>query len=292
LRGEPLEPVFDTQMAASLLGLGEQIGYANLVRQILDIQLTKAHSRSDWCARPLQPAQLCYAADDVRYLNRLYPRLQTLLNDKGRLDWLLTDSQRLYDASNYQSDSQDAWRRIPGVQQLAPRQLSVIRALAAWREREAARRDLPRKWVLTDAALLDLARLMPGDRSALGRMRAVQKNQCERYGTAITTTIDAALKEPPSQWPAPPTRRILSPAQEAAVDMLMALVRSQAAIHEVSPATIATRSALERLVLGDTDVPALHGWRAEIAGRLIKTMLEGELRVGVRHGELQIEKRC
>lgn len=288
LRGTPPQSIFDTQIAASLLGLGEQIGYANLVQQVLGVQLAKAHSRSDWCLRPLDAAQIRYAADDVRYLSLLYPRLMTMLTDKDRLDWLNDDFQRLCNAENYQPDAQNAWQRIGGAHMLAPRQLNLLRALAAWREQEAANRDLPRKWVLTDQLLLDLARLAPRDSGALTRMR-FQKGQLGRHGAATLDVISKALLEPESTWPEPLARRLLTPEQEATVDMLMALTRRQGALHEVSPAAIATRSVLERLVLGDTDVPVLHGWRAQIAGRVLQEMLSGELRIGVLDGALRIE---
>jgi ribonuclease D len=289
LRAEPPEPVFDTQIAASLLGFGEQIGYANLVQQMLSVQLPKAHSRSDWCARPLEAAQLRYAADDVRYLTILYPLLRGRLADKGRLGWAGEEFKPLQNAATYRIDIQDAWRRIGGLQTLAPRELNVLRALAAWREREAAARDLPRKWVIADPALLDLARLAPRNQTAMARLRGLQKSQADRYGATIVSTIAEALETPESAWPQPPPRRLLYPAQEATVDMLMALVRSQAALHEVSPAVVATRAVLERLVLGDTDVPLLQGWRAQVAGHMVQKMLAGELQVSVEGGALHVE---
>jgi ribonuclease D len=290
LRGELPKPVFDTQIAASLLGFGEQVGYAGLVQQMLNVQLFKAHSRSDWCVRPLAGAQICYAADDVRYLNILYPRLRALLTSKDRLGWLADDLERLTDKRNYRLEAQGVWQRIGGIQMLNPRQLNILRALAAWREQEAAARNLPRKWVIADPLLLDLARLAPRNQAALSRMRGLKRSQAGRYGAVMIATIAAALQEPESCWPKPPRRRLLSPAQEAMVDMLMALVRSQAALHEVSPAAIATRSALERLVLGDTDVPVMHGWRARVAGRTLQKMLAGELRVGLKKDELHMDE--
>lgn len=290
LRGEPPGPVFDTQIAASVLGFGEQVGYANLVQQVLGVQLAKAHTRSDWCLRPLDAAQLQYAADDVRYLSMLYPRLLSLLTDKDRLTWLADDFERLSQPHNYQTEPQTIWERIGGTHTLAPRQLCTLRALAMWREREAADRDLPRKWVLSDSMLMDLARLAPRDRTALTRMRGLQKNQVDRYGAALIARIGEALEEPESSWPQPPPRRILSSAQESVVDLLMALVRHQAARHEVSPASIATRGALERLVLGDTDIPLMRGWRAKIAGDTLQKMLAGKLRMSLQDGCPHLEE--
>ncbi len=289
LRGEPPRPVFDTQVAAGLLGYRDQIGYANLVQQVLDVALTKAYTRSDWCQRPLEAAQVCYAADDVRYLSLLYPRLLAMLKAKGRLTWLTDDFERLCDPHNYQLDTQDAWQRIGGAQTLAARELNVLRALVMWREREAAARDLPRKWITPDAVLLDLARLKPRAQSALARLRGLQKSQVERYGGAIIDTINQALRETELAWPKPPARRLLSSEQEATVDLLMALLRNQAALQNVSPTAIATRSILERLVLGDTNVPILRGWRAQVAGRLLQRTLNGEVRISVRDGALRTE---
>jgi ribonuclease D len=290
LRGEPPRPVFDTQIAANVLGFGEQVGYASLVQQVLGVQLAKAHSRSDWCLRPLDAAQLRYAADDVRYLSMLYPRLRRLLTDKDRLAWLADDFEQLSQSHNYQSEAETMWQKIGGTHTLAPRQLSILRALAIWREHEAATRNLPRKWVLADSALMDLARLAPRDRAALTRMRGLPKNQAERYGDALIALINAALQDPELSWPQPPPKRVLSIGQESTVDLLMALVRRQADLHGVSPASIATRSVLERLVLGDTEVAVLRGWRAKIAGDALQKMLAGTLRVRLQNGRLHMEE--
>lgn len=290
MRGEPPRPVFDTQIAASLLGFGEQIGYANLVQKMTDVQLAKAHTRSDWCMRPLDDAQIHYAADDVRYLSIIYPQLKEMLTSKERIDWLTDDFERLQRAETYQMDAAQAWRRIGGVQKLSPSQLSILRVLAAWREQEAANRDKPRKWILPDPALVDLARQAPRNEAALARMRGLQPHQVQRYGATLIETIAKALQEPESAWPTPPERLNLTPAQDAMVDVLMALVRTQAALYEVSPAALAARSALERLVAGDTDVPVLQGWRARLAGRTLQKMLAGELRIGLAPGGLTLEE--
>ncbi|MGH8503860.1 MAG: ribonuclease D [Gammaproteobacteria bacterium] len=290
LRGEPPRPVFDTQIAASLLGFGEQTGYASLVQQMLGVQLAKTHTRSDWCMRPLTAAQIHYAADDVRYLSMVYPRLKDMLTHKNRLDWLTDDFERLQRAETFETDAAQAWRRIGGIQKLSPSQLNILRALAAWREQEAASRDKPRKWILPDPALVDLARQAPRNQAALARMRGLQPHQVQRYGAALVETIAKALQEPETSWPTPPPRLSLTPAQDAMVDVLMALVRMQAALYEVSPAALAARSALERLVTGDTDVPVLQGWRARLVGRTLQKMLAGELRIGLASTGLTIEE--
>jgi ribonuclease D len=289
LRGEPPRPIFDTQIAAGLLGCGEQIGYANLVMQLLGVQLPKAHARSDWCMRPLDAAQLRYAVDDVRYLEGLHARLRKRLMDRQRLRWLAEELAWLEAPETYQASPLDAWRRIGGIQSLAPCELNILRALVAWRERAAMTQDLPRKWVMQDALLVDLARLAPRDRSGLMRLRGLKKGQVDRYGEVLIATIQAALKVPESDWPQAPRRRLLDASQEATVDMLMAVVRNQAAAHEVSPPMIATRATLERLVLGDEDVPLLRGWRAEIAGLAVQKMLAGELKVSLDAGALRME---
>ncbi|MBA2409526.1 MAG: ribonuclease D [Gammaproteobacteria bacterium] len=290
LRGEPARPVFDTQIASSLLGFGEQVGYANLVQQMLSVALSKTHTRSDWSERPLDAEQIHYAADDVRYLGVIYPRLQTMLADKGRLDWLTDDFERLQRADTFEIDAVQVWRRIGGIQKLSSGQLNVLRALAAWREREAAHRDKPRKWILPDPALVDLSRQTPRDQTALARMRGLQPHQVQRYGATLIDTIAHALQEPEATWPGPPARLDLTPAQDAMVDVLMALVRAQAAQFEVSPAALSTRNALERLVAGDTDVPVLQGWRARLAGRTLQKMLAGELGVCFAPDGLKLEE--
>jgi len=148
------QPVFDTQLAAAMLGLGEQLGYAALVAEQHQVQLAKAHTRTDWAQRPLSAEQLDYAADDVRYLGPIYHTLRAALQDKGWLDWYREDAAALSDAARYINEPDEAWRRVGLAHTLnSGVELALLRALAAWRERRAQHANRPRKWIMDDALL-------------------------------------------------------------------------------------------------------------------------------------------
>jgi len=155
LNGQVPAPLFDTQLAASFAGFPDQAGYATVVQGVLGVNLEKSHTRADWTRRPLSPAVRQYAADDVRYLREIYPRLKHKLETGQRLDWLQAETARLMDPATYRPDPDNVWQRLRGLQRLKSRQLAAVKALAAWRERTAMQSDLPRQWVLKDEVLID-----------------------------------------------------------------------------------------------------------------------------------------
>ena len=286
LRGEVPAPLFDTQVAAPLLGHNEQIGYANLVRERLGVELGKAHTRTDWCRRPLSPGELRYAADDVRYLAQLYPPMRQALAERGRLEWLEADFAALADPATYRQDPADAWRRQRGAAKLKGPVLSVYQALCAWREAEAQRLDKPRKWLMSDDVLMSLARLKADSVKDLARVRGLQKSQLERYGeTWLALMCEARGRRPQplerGERPAP-----LGPAQEALVDLLMGVVKLIAAENELHPGVLASRKDLEKLVRGERSHPLMKGWRLNMAGERLLEVLEGRAAVRVENGHL------
>ncbi len=280
LFGELPKPVFDTQMAASMLGYGDQMSYAKLVRKLLGVTLDKSHSRTDWSMRPLSDDQIRYATDDVNYLRQLYPILLGTLTEKGRRDWLTQDTEQLYHESSYILPSDTAWRRIRGIKHLNQRQLSVLRALAAWREDKARAQNFPRKWIISDRLLLEFARKHQQPDKSLSHIKGMEPKTMHRYGKELLEIISEASLAPRSQWPKVPPHRQLTAEQSTLVDMMMALVRYQARLHEISSVMLATRNDLERLVLGDIEVPVLKGWRNSIAGNALKALLQGRLFLG------------
>ena len=282
-------PVFDTQLAATLAGFGEQIGYAELVRRLLGVQLDKSQARTDWSARPLDPEQLSYAADDVRHLREVYARLHARLESADRLDWLEEDFATLVDPETYRNDPDSAWRKVRGANQLRGKQLAVLRALAAWRETEAATADRPRRWIMDDATLLALVRSSPSRRDQLGKVRGLGDGLIRRHGADLLELIRAARDAKATTEAPPPRPRPMSAAEEAGVDALMALVRLQAHRHEVSPATLATRRDLEALVRGERDLPLLTGWRHGLVGELLQAFLAGEVRLDYAADGLRME---
>lgn len=203
--GAPPTPVFDTQIAATALGLGEQMGYARLVEARLGIQLDKGHSRADWSQRPLTPALLEYAIDDVRYLARLYPELRAELAEHPGHDWATAEHRRLADPAAYVSDPEAAWRRLRPRPPLDGPGRGVLQALAAWREREAQHRDRPRGWVVNDNLLLELARQRPVTPAAIAALRGAAKLDATTVATLAQLIADV-LEQPPEAWPEPPVR--------------------------------------------------------------------------------------
>ncbi|MDQ5909777.1 MAG: Ribonuclease [Pseudomonadota bacterium] len=201
LRGAVPTPIFDTQLAAAALGYGDQIGYANLAQQMLNVELAKTHTRVNWRQRPLAPEWLAYAADDVRYLRDIYRRQQALLAEQGEPETLAEAFAALTDPARYQPQPQEAWRRIHDHRRLRGVQRAVLRALAAWREEQAIRNDRPRRWILHDGPLLDLARRMPDDLEGLTQIHGLPPGTLRRHGSALLECIAAVRAEPPEQWP-------------------------------------------------------------------------------------------
>ena len=203
LRGAVPTPIFDTQLAASALGYGSQVGYANLVQQMLGVELEKTYTRADWRQRPLPSAWLTYAANDVRYLRDLYQQQQVRLTTAhgASLTKLTEACSALADPIRYQPQPLEAWRRVREHQRLHGVQRAVLRALAAWREEQAMRCDRPRRWILHDGPLLELARHMPDHADDLKKIHGLPPATLRRYGSLLLERMAAARAEPPEQWP-------------------------------------------------------------------------------------------
>ncbi len=281
-------PVFDTQVAATLLGYGDQIGYAALVAGELGVHLDKGHARTDWCQRPLDGDQLIYAADDVRYLRDVYLRQKERLTLLGREEWLEEDFAQLSDNRLYENDPADAWHRIKGAGRLKGRQLAVLAALAAWRERQARQLDRPRRWIVKDDAVLDIARLSPQTPDHLSRIRGLDEGFVRKFGAAVLTVVREASKQPKSEWPILEEGPRLPVEQESLVDLLAALLKERCRECEVSPTAIASRRELERLILGDRHLPLLRGWRRAMVGEELLALLDGQCTLKVIDGRLAV----
>jgi ribonuclease D len=267
LTGAPLAPVFDTQQAAALLGFPAQVGYAELVRQLLGVELAKGHARTDWARRPLSAEQLAYAADDVRYLPELAAALDARLAAAGRRAWLDEESAALRDISLYRVEPAGAWRRLKGIERLDEPAFAAARALAAWRERRAMARDLPRGWILPDAAIYELAEARPRSREALLRIPAVPRGTAARAADELL----AAIAEPGGQE----VSRIDGPGRPGPeqVQRQKALQRRLAEVASelrIEPEVLATRRELAAIARGARDLPVLTGWRrAAVGDRLL-----------------------
>lgn len=291
LRGELPRPVFDTQVAAALTGLGDQASYSTVVQQLVQVTLDKSHTRADWSHRPLDALQIRYALDDVRYLVPVYKRLRTDLERRGRLEWLTEDFNALSDPQRYQNPIMEAWRRLRDARKLQGAQLAALRYLAAWREERAQALNRPRRWILGDDALQNLARRLPEDASQLAKIRGLDPAAVRRFGTAWLEAIKRARDAPRNDWPRLGTSAArLEPHQEAISELLMTVTRLRAAEHNISTAALASRKDLDAVVAGEQDVPILQGWRAAVAGNDLLATLAGQTRLRIRDGKLQIER--
>lgn len=266
-----MRPVFDTQIAAALAGESAQIGYGELVRRTLGIDLPKAHTRTDWSRRPLSPEQIEYALDDVRHLLPLHAALTERLERLGRLDWLAEECAALEDAGNLGVRPEDAWRRIKGLADLDPGRLRLLQRLAAWRERRAVERDRPRGWILEDALLRETVLRVPRTLEAMAALPGMPPNVIKHCGAELLECVRTA--EVPEPSPALPPRSRPDPTKLALVKKLAAIGQATASELNVNPEILVTRRDLERLADGDRGIPALAGWRRTVIGeRLLQAM--------------------
>ena len=277
-------PLFDTQIAATLLSQGEQIGYAALVQKSLGIELDKGASRTDWSQRPLEREQTRYALDDVIHLGEIYLQQRSALEKLGRLQWLDDDFDSLTDPATYQIDPDNCWQRVKGRQHLKGEQLAVLQQLAAWREERAVIRDKPRKWMMKDEILIELARRMPSDTQKLQRLRGVEERLVERHGETLLQLIDQARSSPKEQWPMEQRPKRPGIEQDALTDLLMCALRLLAQQQKISPAIIAGRKELERLAGGERQIALLNGWRKSVAGAKLLELAEGRCQIRVEGG--------
>jgi ribonuclease D len=288
LTGRVPGPIFDTQLAAPLLGMAEQIGYANFIDELLGVTLDKAQTRTDWSRRPLSAAQLKYAADDVRYLATAYPQVTQRLDGQGRLGWLAAEFEPYEKLERYRLNPDDVWKRVRGLEKLRPKALSIAQQLAAWRERQAQAKDLPRNWILKDEVILDLARLAPQRIDDLATIRALQAKTAERYGAELITLIGTAAGQTPQALPARVRAARPSVQEEALADVLQAQLRLLADRHDINSATIASRKDLLALVSGESGA-LMSGWRRKIAGDELLALSAGQRRISIRDGRVVID---
>jgi ribonuclease D len=290
LRGSVRAPLFDTQIAATVLGQGYQLGYAGLVFALLGNTLDKSMTRTDWSQRPLSPEQITYAADDVRYLRQVYLLQKKELLERRRLDWLAEDFAEITNPATYSNPPEEAWQRLRGAEKLTGLQLSVLRGVAAWREVKARQENRPRKWILSDDVLMDLARIMPTNAQKMSRIRGIEPGQMRRIGDELMAVISESAAKPPETFPVADPRVYLTPEQDVLADILTAVIRVRAMENSISPQAFAGRKDIERLVAGDKTVPLLHGWRKGLVGHDVQAVLNGELVVKVKDGRPEIVK--
>ncbi len=280
-------PVFDTQIAAGLLGYGDQIGYAALINKELNIDIDKSQSRTDWMKRPLSNEQLLYAASDVYYLAKAYPKITEKLTSLNRLEWLQDDFSSLCKPAHFKVDTQSIWKKVKGNQRLKGVQLTILQALAAWREETAQQRNRPRRRIISDDALIDIARIKPDSAEKIMRLRSLNKARLSQDDAEqLLKRMSNAQRMPQEHWPRHIKRHKLSMREEALVDALSALLKLKADEHKITPLNLASRKDLEDILQGETDIPLLQGWRYAHAGQLIEEFLNGKRIIQASSGQL------
>lgn len=261
--------VFDIQIGAGLLGFQPQIGYGNLVKELLNIQLDKDQTRTDWSRRPLTDAQIQYATDDVIYLHDAHDIIRSRLEDCGRYEWALADSAALVESSLYDAPPENAWERLSGIPYLPVAIQARARALAMWRETRAKEANRPRQWILADKALMQIAHLDPTRPDDLRDIPELQPVVIRKQGQNIVRTVQHANDELTNERLDLTQKPVPVPPDKQQVKKLSGIVRETALELNIAPEILATRRDVTGIINGNENSRALKGWRREIIGERI-----------------------
>src|SRR5579883_1112303 len=267
LSGRVPAPMFDTQVAAMVCGFGDSVGYDTLVAKLTGAHIDKSSRFTDWSVRPLTERQIRYAIEDVTHLRKVYEKLARRLERTGRASWLGEEMAVLSDPATYRSEPENAWQRLK-TRSGNPRFLAVLKELAAWRESEAQKRNLPRNRVLRDEALIEIAAHHPTSVADLARTRGLSRGFAEgRMGEGILAAVARGLAVPAESLPEPAPRSELPRDLGPVVELLKVVLKLQCDAHHVAPKLVASSADIE-LIAADDDapVPALKGWRREVFG--------------------------
>ena len=284
-------PIVDTQVAAMVLGYGDAISYDQLVQRITGDSLDKSYRFTDWTRRPLSEAQLAYAISDVTHLRDVYLKLNADLDARGRIDWMREEMKILTSPDTYRFEPEHAWERMK-TRVRKPKELAILMEVAAWREREAQARNVPRGRVLKDDAIADIAVQAPTTIERLGSLRSLPRGfERSKWGEAIVAAVQRGLARDPRTLPKleRPKPRVNG---QATVELLKVLLRMTAERHGVAAKVIATVEDLERIASDDAaDVPALHGWRRELFGEKALALKRGRLSLAIDQGQVVMLQR-
>lgn len=289
LTGATPRNIFDTQVAAMVLGYGDQIGYLNLVQDICKKKLDKGAQFTDWSRRPLTDRQLSYALDDVVWLRDVYAHLDTQLRQRGRTDWVREEMQILSAPETYLNDPEAAWQRLK-LRTDKPQAIAVLVEVAKWREAEAQRRNVPRGRILRDETILDIAVHAPQNVDELRHIRGLGEDIARgKLGQAVLHAINTGLSMPRDQIPRQEKKKPLPQNLTPVVEMLKVLLRIVASENDVAARLIAAPDELEEIArTDDADVPSMKGWRYDIFGREAIDLKHG--RMALRVGPRDIER--
>ncbi|KAA5599494.1 ribonuclease D [Blastochloris sulfoviridis] len=285
-------PVFDTQVAAMVLGHGDSVSYDQLVQRLTGQVIDKSSRFTDWSRRPLSEAQITYAEADVTHLRDVYMRLLRDLEKRGRGDWVAEEMAVLISPETYRQDPAVAWQRLK-TRVRKPRELGVLIEVAEWRDREAQARDVPRSRVLKDEVIGEIAIQQPTTPEALSQLRSLPKGfERSNWGVAIIETVKRGLARDPKSLPCIERERNTSNGAHATVELLKVLLRMTAERHAVAAKVIATVDDLEQIASDDdADVAALRGWRRELFGNKALALKEGRLALAIDRGRVVAVER-
>ncbi len=269
------QPLFDTQVAASILGLDEQISYGELVAQKSDVHLAKTESRTDWKKRPLTEAQIDYALDDVIHLGPLYKKLESDLESEKKASWLAEECEKLLLSSNYFVAPEDAWRFVKGIGKLSAKQFYYVREIAHWREQTAQTKNLPRRWVLADPAILEACQLKELNDEAISQCLKEHAPKSMRHCTHISSILQQPIPPNNINNLQEPTDNRLSKEQKALIKKLMEFTRNRAEQINTSASLLANRKSLVDLVMGRQS-RVESGWRKFQVGDDLAAIVESE----------------
>jgi ribonuclease D len=267
-------PIHDTQLAAALMSEDHQISYANLVEQETGTKLAKTETRTDWLRRPLSPAQLEYAADDVRYLEQIYHKQVEQLANLQRSEWLQQDCAQLCQSpqERFSPELCGCWKRVRGAHKLQGLELALVERISAWRELRAVEQDRTRRRILPDELVIEIACRRPTNSSELGRIGRMQSILDNDQLLSLADEINHAYAMKPEEWPS--NQRFKPDAeQSAALKRVLEQLRICAADLGISPGMLCNRKDAEKLVAGRHDLPVLQGWRHEAIGKDLLAML-------------------
>jgi len=283
------EPIFDSQVAAMVCGFGDSVGYDKLVRKLTGKRIDKSKRFTDWSRRPLKQSQIDYALSDVVHLRPVYEKLRRQVENRARTAWLDEEMAVLNSPDTYRLEPETAWRRLK-TRSASPRYLALLRALAAWREAEAQRRDVPRNRVLRDEQMFDIAAHHPATAEELSHTRGFSRDAARgRIGQAILAALEEGMAVPEADCPEPPPQRDQPAGLGPLVDLLKVLLKLQCERHDVAQKLVASVADLERIAADDdAEVPALTGWRHEIFGKEALALKQGRLALGMKGKSLDL----
>lgn len=283
-------PVFDTQIAAMVCGFGDQVGYEAIVRKLVGAQIDKSSQFTDWSRRPLTPKQMAYALSDVTHLRVVYEKLKSQIDAEDRSDWLEDELADLANADKYRVDPAQSWRRIKARIQNKKQQAALM-AVAAWREREAQTKNVPRGRILKDDAVGEIAIQVPQTTEAMHQLRLLPRGSADSsIGKGILAAIKDGLSWDPATLPSPKGRGDdMSPSQEAAAEVLKLALKIVSENAGVAPKLLASSADIDAIAISDTaDVPAMQGWRRAVFGDVAIALKSGKATIGLEKGRAKI----